>query len=148
MMTAMISTGNIKKYQIIVGGTGMLVFPISWLCFYFGLPPEVAFIIQFLIFIIQLVYRLFLLHEMIGLPIVGFCQQVLLKALTVTIVAFIPPPLLVHNIISANEILRFITVGTISVCVTIITIYCVGLSTKEKNIVKSKIKQQFNKHDD
>ena len=92
MMTAMISTGNIKKYQIIVGGTGMLVFPISWLCFYFGLPPEVAFIIQFLIFIIQLVYRLFLLHEMIGLPIVGFCQQVLLKALTVTIVAFIPPP--------------------------------------------------------
>lgn len=93
MMTAMISTGNIKKYQIIVGGTGMLVFPISWLCFYFGLPPEVAFIIQFLIFIIQLVYRLFLLHEMIGLPIVGFCQQVLLKALTVTIVAFIPPPI-------------------------------------------------------
>ena len=147
MMTAMISTGNIKKYQIIVGGTGILVFPISWLCFYFGLPPEVAFIIQFLIFIIQLVYRLILLHEMIGLPIIGFCQQVLLKAFVVTIVAFIPP-LLVHNIISANEILRFIIVGAISVCVTIMTIYCVGLSTKEKNIVKSKIKQQFNKHDD
>lgn len=147
MMTAMISTGNIKKYQIIVGGTGMLVFPISWFCFYLGFPPEVAFIIQFIIFVIQLAYRLILLHGMIGLPIAGFCQQVLLKALIVTIVAFIPP-LLVRNMISANEILRFVSVGTVSVCVTIMTVYSVGLSVTEKHFVKSKIKQQLNKHND
>lgn len=149
MMTAMLSTGRIKKYQIVVGGTGMLVFPITWFCFYCGLPPEVAFIVQFLIFIVQLVYRLILLHRMIELPIVGFCQHVLMKAFVVTVVAFIPP-LLIHNIVSTTAIIpiiRLVFVAFVSVFVTLLTVYCLGLSGKERHFLKVKINQNLNKHD-
>lgn len=144
MMTAMISTGNIKKYQIIVGGTGMLVFPLSWISFYFDFPAETAFVIQFLIFIIQLIYRLVLLQDMIGLPILEFLKRVIIKVVAVTVIAFIPP-FLFHYYMDSSDIFRLLVVGFVSVVVSLSTIYIFGLNKHETDYVKFKIKQRIKK---
>ena len=79
LVTSMLATGNIKKYQIVVGGTGMLVFPLVYIAYYIEMPPATSYVITFLIFMVQLFYRLFLLHSMIQLSIRSFFKHVLLK---------------------------------------------------------------------
>ena len=145
MMTAMTATGDIKKYQIIVGGTGMLVFPIAWVCFYLGLPAETAFIIQFLIFVVQLIYRIFLLHQMIGLPIWEFVQKVIVKSVVVALFAFVIPTCF-HYILPFGEFIRLVVVCIVSVISTILSIYVFGLSMPEKIFIKDKIKNKI-KHE-
>ena len=145
MMTAMTATGDIKKYQIIVGGTGMLVFPIAWVCFYLGLPAETAFIIQFLIFVVQLIYRIFLLHQMIGLPIWEFVQKVIVKAVVVALFAFVIPTCF-HYILPFGEFIRLVVVCIVSVFSTILSIYVFGLSMPEKIFIKDKIMNKI-KHE-
>lgn len=145
MMTAMTATGDIKKYQIIVGGTGMLVFPIACVCFYLGLPAETAFIIQFLIFVVQLIYRIFLLHQMIGLPIWEFVQKVIVKAVVVALLAFVIPTCF-HYILPFGEFIRLVVVCIASVISTILSIYVFGLSMPEKIFIKDKIMNKI-KHE-
>lgn len=75
LVTSMLATGNIKKYQIVVGGTGMLVFPLVYIAYYIEMPPATSYVITFLIFMVQLFYRLFLLHSMIQLSIRSFSNM-------------------------------------------------------------------------
>lgn len=142
MMTAMLATGRIKKYQIIVGGTGMLVFPLSWIFFKFGFAPEVAFVIQFIIFVVQLIYRLFLLHSMIGMPVKDFIHKVIIRAMVVSFISFLIPSI-IHCFIDFDGIFKLILVVIISLLSTIVTIYYAGLTDNEKNFVYKAIKSKF-----
>ncbi len=142
MMTAMLATGRIKKYQIIVGGTGMLVFPLSWIFFKFGFAPEVAFVIQFIIFVVQLIYRLFLLHSMIGMPVKDFIHKVIIRAMIVAFISFLIPSI-IHSFIDCDGIFKFILVVIISLLSTIVTIYYAGLTDNEKNFAYKTIKSKF-----
>lgn len=142
MITAMLATGNIKKYQIIVGGLGMLVFPSVWLSFYFGCSPEVAYIIIIVDFLFQLIARLYLLRQMINLPVTSFIHEVLIKVVIVTILALVGP-LIVLNFMDDYAI-RFFVLGVTSVVCTSITVFYVGLSSSERlylcKMVEKKIK--------
>ena len=142
MMTAMLATGRIKKYQIIVGGTGMLVFPLSWIFFKFGFAPEVAFVIQFIIFVVQLIYRLFLLHSMIGMPVKDFIHKVIIRAMVVAFISFLIPSI-IHYFINCDGIFKLILVVIISLLSTTVTIYYAGLTDNEKNFAYKAIKSKF-----
>src|SRR5690606_11824845 len=54
MVTLMLANGNIKKYQILVGGTGLLVLPISYFLLKLGFPPTITYSVNFVVYIIQL----------------------------------------------------------------------------------------------
>ena len=45
LVTSMLATGNIKRYQIVVTIVGCLVFPISWIAFAMGMEPQVGYFI-------------------------------------------------------------------------------------------------------
>lgn len=130
MITAMLATGNIKKYQIIVGGLGMLVFPLVWLSFHFGCSPEVAYIIIIIVFLFQLIARLYLLKQMINMPVTSFLNEVLIKVLVVTILAFIGP--LVVLKFMDDYAIRFFVLGITSIICTSLTVFFVGLSSSER----------------
>ena len=142
MMTAMLATGKIKKYQIIVGGTGMLVFPLSWIFFKLGFSPEIAFVIQFIIFVIQLIYRLFLLRSMISLPVKDFIHKVIIRAMIVALISFFIPTVF-HYLIDFDGISKLILVVVISIFSTVVTIYYLGLTGDERNFVYMAIKSKF-----
>lgn len=139
MVTAMLATGNIKKYQIIVGGTGMLVFPLSWIAFKQGYPPIVAYFIHFGIFILQLVYRLFLLREMIGFPIHLYLNNVLSKAIIVTL-ASVLIPFILYLVIPLDMLwIRFFSIVTACGISSITAVYFFGLGYEERQFVEKKI---------
>lgn len=138
MVTAMLATGDIKKYQIVVGGLGMLVFPMAWIFFILGLPPEMAYVSIIIIYIGQWVCRLFLLRGMIGMSIKQYFQKVMTKVLLTTILAF-PLPLIIHGTFN-ESILRFILLSVFSFLLTIAIIYRCGFDKGERQFVLSQLK--------
>ena len=108
MVTAMLATGNIKKYQIIVGGLGMLVLPLAWFSFYIGFPAEMAYITTIIIFLFQLICRLYLLNEMIGMDIKRFIKEVLFKVIFTSSIACLFP-VIIYNYMEEG-LLRFFIV--------------------------------------
>lgn len=144
MITAMLATGEIKKYQLIVGGLGMLVFPLAWIFFYIGLPPEMAYAATIIIFICQLICRLKLLKDMIGMSPITYIKEVLVKVVVVTIFSSAIPMLLTYNM--QDNIGRFLLIGVVSVISCITCIWCIGLNSAERFFLVlsiNKIKSKF-----
>lgn len=133
MITAMLATGNIKKYQIIVGSIGLLVLPITWLFFHWGFPPEIAYMTIIFVFICQLVCRLYLMRSMIGLSIKRFVREVLLKIAAVNTLAM-PIPLILC-VYMEDGWLRFLLVGFASVISSGLSIFHIGLGINEKKFL-------------
>ena len=131
MITAMLATGDIKKYQIIIGGSGMLVFPMAWLFFEFGFPPQMAYISVIVVFLLHLVIRLFLMKEMIGMSIIGYIKTVLLRVISTTIVAAFVPILVMFY--EEEGIDRLFIILIVSTIMTSLSIIYIGLDTKERN---------------
>ncbi len=144
MITAMLATGDIKKYQIIVGGLGMMVCPLAWLFFYLGLPPEMAYFATIMVFLCQLICRLKLMKDMIGMSIVLYLREVILKVLIVTFLASIIPMVLIYML--NDDYLRFFIVGFASVISSVVFIWLIGLKKQERQFMMvsiNKVKSKF-----
>lgn len=63
LITAMLATGNIRNYQIIVGGLQMLNLPISYILLSLGAIPETVLIVAVLISQCCLMARLYMLKK-------------------------------------------------------------------------------------
>ena len=114
-----------------------MVFPIVYVLYKIGAPAYVSYIVQFSIFLIQLWVRLYLLKDMIKLPVSMFVNGVLKYIVLVSVLAVIPP-IIVHVSID-SLIARFFVVGTVSVLTSLFTIYICGLTKEEKAFVDSKV---------
>ena len=142
LVTSMLATGNIKKYQIIVGGFGMTIFPLVYIAYKLGMPAYSAYLIHFSIFVIQLIVRLQLLKHMIMLPIKDFLKKAILKDLKVIFLSSIFPCLIVYYM--PPSFFRLFIVLTVSTLSILISIYFAGLTKQEKIYIRfhlsSKIK--------
>ena len=143
MVTAMLATGNIKKYQIIVGGLGMLVFPLAMIAFYLECPPEAAYYSTLTVFVLQLLIRLKLLNQMVGMPIGGFLKNVLLKILVVTVISILPLIVLLHFL--GEGWMDFIIVCSTSVIISLVAISFIGLTSSEREFVIKEISKVYKK---
>jgi O-antigen/teichoic acid export membrane protein len=138
LVTSMFATGKIKRYQIIVTTVGCLVFPLSWIAFKLGFEPQVGYILYFIIYTILLFVRLYLLKDMVKLPVMMYIREVLYKLAPIIVVGFAIPGILILTMDAGW--LRLILVCLLSVLVTSASEYFIGLSNKEKNFVAEKIK--------
>lgn len=137
MITAMLATGNIKKYQIIVGGLGMLVFPIVWLLFDLKFTPESAYVVIIVVDIVQLICRLYLMREMIGMSIIAFVRDVLVRVVLTCVFAFTIPFVIYYYV---NEsMMRFFIIVVASVLLNSLAIMSVGLNVTERQFVCKQI---------
>ena len=133
LVTSMFATGDIKKYQIIVTTVGCLVFPLSWLAFQLGFEPQVGYMLYFVIYSILLFVRLYLLRDMVKLPIMMYVREVLFKVTTVMAISFAIPSILLFVI--DEGLLRLVAVVLLSMTVTTVTTYLIGLNDGEKKYI-------------
>ena len=137
LITAMLATGKIKKYQILVGGLQMMNFPLSYLFLEHGFFPEITLIIAIMISQLCLVIRLWLLKEMIGISIKSYLTVVYGNALIVTLLAIILPSIIYFEVESG--ITRFLLVGVGSIISTLTVIFFFGMSSRERQLVFDKL---------
>lgn len=139
LVTAMLATGKIKKYQIVVGGILFLNLPFSYMVLRLGYPPEIVFIIALLISIACLAARIYMLKGMIGLSVKSFIKNVYLKIILVSVLSFIISYAFIPY--TSNGFRGFVTSSLICVILSLTSIYFIGCNNKERayinNIAKS-----------
>lgn len=137
LIASMLANGHIKKYQIVVGGLNMLIFPLSYVAFKLGLPSYASYVIQFFIFFIELIARLVLLKEMVSLSISKYLNQVLLRITYVSVLS-IPIPIFFCLFMPSGIIRLLISILLCLIC-TAISIYYFGLEDLEQKWIKKAI---------
>ena len=137
------ANGNIRNFQVVVGGINLMLLPLTWIAFkFFGEKiPEWAFVIQIILCIVAQVARILLVKPLINLSIWAYIKQVVTPCARVTIIASIVPILLAMHL--SDGFLSLVFVSLISVISVIVSIYYLGLEKSEKEFVLSKLK----KHD-
>lgn len=143
LVTSMLATGKIKRYQIIVTTIGCVVFPLSWIAFAMGLPPQTGYVIYFLIYSILIYVRLYLLKDMIKMPVRLYMTKVIAKVLPVLLVSFLIPGL-THFFMSQGWV-RLLAVCIIGLVVIVPTEYYMGLNKNERAFFLDKMKKVINK---
>lgn len=138
------ATGQIRNYQIVVGGVLLLNFPLSYICLYFGCPPESTYIVAIFVALACLLLRLAFLRKMAQLSMRSFFNNVCLRIVKVVLLAIIIP-ILLHYYLQYG-LIRFFIVGISCVISSVIVIYYVGCSLTERQFILSKaitIKDKF-----
>lgn len=137
LITAMLATGDIKRYQLIVGGLQLLNLPVSWLCLKLGCGPGSILVVAIVISQICLGARLVLLKGMIGLDSRKFLKDVLMKLALVTIFS-------AGLSTALGELMPEGPAGAIlyvmvCIAVTASVVWTVGLERDEKDMIRRKI---------
>ena len=136
LVTLMLATGNIRNYQLIVGGLQLLNLPVSYLVLKAGAPPESILLVAIVISQICLFARLFLLRGMTGLPVGRFIRQVYLRILFVAALSYLPSWWLTS--LSGEGIWAFAGSCLISLTLSALVIWTAGLSLDERRVLKEK----------
>lgn len=147
LITAMLATGKIKNYQIVVGGLQMMNLPIAYLCLYFGAIPESIVLVAIIISQCCLAARLFMLRRMIGLQIGVYLRKVYFNVLSVTLMALIIPAVLYQYL--SESFITFLILAVLSIPCTFMSCLYVGSTYEERMFFYAKAKQmvvKFNKH--
>ena len=142
LIKAQLATGKIKTYQIVVGGILLLNLPLSYVCLYFGLFPEITVIIAICISQICLFARFYFLRKMIQLSISKFLRKVYLNVILVTILSSIAP--FFCYLYLPDGFGRVIILTSISILTSIAAIYYVGCDENERSMLKSLVLKMFN----
>lgn len=137
LVTSMFATGKIKRYQIIVTTIGCLVFPFSWIAFQLGFQPEIAYVLYFIIYTVLLGVRLYLLKDMVKLPVMMYVREVLYRVLPVMIICFIIPMMIRYSM--QEGWMRLILLCLVSTIVTAVVEYSIGLTKNERKFIVGKI---------
>ena len=138
LITAMLATGDIKNYQIVVGSLQLLNIPLSYLFLSMGHIPETVTIVAIFLSQCCLVARLVMLKRLIHLPIKKYFQNVYLNVLKVTIFALIIPFLLKSKL--DEGFISFLILSLLSVLSVIFSIYIIGCNKEERFLLLTKAK--------
>ncbi len=89
LVTVMLATGDIKRYQIIVGGITCCTLPASYLVLKLGASAYSIFIVSIIASILAMFARILLLRSMVGLQARTFLSQVCLRCIYVSAICCI-----------------------------------------------------------
>ena len=146
LITAMLATGKIRNYQLVVGGLQMMNLPVSYLLLRMGMFPEVVIVVAIAISQCCLAARLVMLRGMIGLSVRKYVKKVYINVLVVTVIAAILPFLLSMKL--EESFLNFVLLCFVALICTGMTIYYIGCNKTERQFVLNKlhtIKNKLNK---
>ena len=137
------ATGNVKRYYIIIGGVGCLVFPLSWLAFYLGMDAYASYIAFAIIYLVLVFLKLYIIKGLINFPVAEFYRSVFGRIVPVTILSFILPALVYFNM--QETLLRTFIVVIVSGISTLYITYRIGMTQTERTKIIQMAKQKFNK---
>lgn len=137
LITAMLATGKIRNYQIIVGGLQMMNLPISYLLLRLGFFPEIVIIVAICISQCCLAARLILLKKMIGISMQKYLKKVYFNIIIVSIIAAIPPCISTYYI--DESFVKFTIISLLAAICTISSIYFIGCNYQERQFIQQKL---------
>ena len=142
LMVAAAATGKIRKYQSIVGGTILLIIPLSYLLLIMGATPMAVYGVHLFISFITYLLRLYMIRPMISLSLRTYFSS-LLKSVTPVALLSLPIPMIASVLLNLSNIFILFINIIISVLSVAIAVYCFGLEKSERSILNNKISVIF-----
>lgn len=145
LWTAIGATGQVKRYQLWVSVIILLDIPFVYFALLLGFSPEYVFWINIVVSFLAYVYRLLYIRRYVDYSLRSYLKEVIIPCLLITITSIPVPILLYKN--NASIIYLVLMVG-VTVIITGISIYLLGLTKSEKTFIiktiqnKLKIKKQ------
>lgn len=141
LITAMLATGNIRNYQLLVGGLQLLNLPGSYVLLRMGMLPQSTLIFAIVVSVSCLIARLWMLRGMIGLPVKGFCIQVLGNVALVCLLSAAIPVVL--SFCMQPSFITFIVTSLVSVACCICAILYIGCQQSEREFIINQIRKRL-----
>jgi len=141
LIMVMLATGNIRNYQLVVGGLSALCIPISYVCLKLGAIPETVLLVSIIIWHACLLARLLMLKKMITLSIGEFVRKVYLNSILIFIASAVIP--LIISWLLPYGTINFIIVSLSSMISVCVVVYFVGTTKFEKKTIKGFISSKI-----
>lgn len=135
LITAMLATGKIRNYQLVVGGIQLLNIPVSYVFLRMGAHPEVTVIVAIALSQCCLFARLLMLGRATGFPVLEYLTKVYFKAVIIVLPCAAFVPVLFEFIKPAG---LWGAAASVAVCVlwTGLVVLSAGMDSDERNIVR------------
>lgn len=144
LQTMVQATGKVRKYQIVVSGILLLNLPISYVLLRLGFPPQSTFIVSILLSFVALIGRLLVLRILENFPVRSFVFGVLIRIISVFLVAAIIPFYISSQI--PYSIKQFVLVIMFSFLSVITTVYFLGITKSERIFWKKSLRKYIIKY--
>ena len=142
-MRAVDATGNIKKYQIIVGGILLMIVPVSYVVLRLGGAPYSVFIVHICMSFLAFLMRLYLVRKLINYSIMMYWKNVLSRLIVVVIISVVFS--LFVRAKMEPSLIRLVAVSLISVSAVLLLSYNIALLPNERALLKNKFKSIIQK---
>ena len=138
LITAMNATGNIKYYQMAVGGILLMNLPLCYLFLYFGFNAIIVMIVAIFTELLSLFVRLIMVSRSISsFNMIEYSQKVIFRCFTIAFISAVLPVCL--KIILDYSIFSSLTNIVMSFLICSLAIFYWGCSNKERKLVISKV---------
>lgn len=143
------ATGNIRNYQIVVGGLLLTILPLSYVALRLGAPVESVFLVQMCVAMVSQFVRVMMVRKDIGLSMREYIKRVIIRLLSVTVISFIPP-FLIYKLLP-DTIWMMIVVILCSCISVAVFVMLIGVTPSERQFIFQNVKGvlshlKFSKH--
>lgn len=142
-MRAVDATGNIKKYQIIVGGILLMIVPVSYVVLKLGGAPYSVFIVHISMSFLAFLMRLYLVRKLINYSIMMYWKNVLSRLIVVVIISVVFS--LFVRAKMEPSLIRLIVVSLFSASAVLLLSYNIALLPNERALLKNKFQSIIQK---
>lgn len=144
LCTAIGATGKIKKYQLIVSLIILLSLPLIYISLKLGSNPIIAFLINLIISIVALLYRLWYTKKYIPYSFQDYYSQVIFPCLKITFLS-IPIPIILKYYFCESTMSTLLILA-LSILISVIAIYLIGLNKNERLFITNNLAKMLKKH--
>lgn len=138
------ATGNIRKYSMYVESMTILSLPVSWVLFKLGMPSYYVFITMIGLCVLAHIIRLLMLQKSISdLTVSKYLVRLVLPGILIISIT----TLIVYCVegLHTNRILQlFLSFGVSAISISIL-LYAVGISKKERSLIKDLVNRKIKK---
>ncbi len=143
LMISSAATGKVKLYQTVIGGTMLLLVPVSYVFLKLGFNPNCVFFVHLAFCCITFVLRLLIVRPLISLSLKEFYKKVIQPCMVTGATSLIIP-LLFYSILPDTTFYAFVIMAVAGIS-SLLAIYVFGISYNERVFVKDKISMVVSK---
>lgn len=133
LTTEILAVGKLKLNALAIGGIRLLNLPLCYTIMNMGASPEYCYVVLIIMEILSLLARLIILKLQIRIHIINYFREVIVYVIAVLAICFFMSHLL--DKIIAQTLIGLFVFGFVSVIVSIIVVYVLGLKKMEKKMI-------------
>lgn len=134
------ATGKMKKFQIVVSTVTLMIIPIAYVAAKLGCDAPLIIFLSAMVTIAAQITRLILIKEQVNFPVWDYCKKVFVPTWCVLAISLIVA-IILHSTTPQHIIWSIIRMA-ISMQLSCVAIYLIGIDKSEKQLVLSFIKKR------